>query len=146
MNYSSITDNIDFMSFTNLKTSKGVFTGTSCATPCFAAMLGLVQGFFIEKIGRKLTNEELLDFIKENTQDLDKEGFDEKTGFGIFVLPDPDEINLSKFLECPEFLKSFVEAESPYWIDTAYDARNIMEIDRDYVKNLVKKMAEEGKL
>ena len=97
MNYSSITDNIDFMSFTNLKTSKGIFTGTSCATPCFAAMLGLVQGFFIEKIGRKLTNEELLDFIKENTQDLDKEGFDKKTGFGIFVLPDPDEIDLSKY-------------------------------------------------
>ena len=71
MYYSSITDNIDYMSFTNLKTNKGLFTGTSCAAPCFASMLALVQGFFKEKIGRKLTHEELIEFIKEHTQDLD---------------------------------------------------------------------------
>ena len=104
--YSSITDNIDYMSFTNLKTNKGLFTGTSCAAPCFASMLALVQGFFKEKIGRKLTHEELIEFIKEHTQDLDKEGFDEKTGFGIFILPDPDEIDVTKYgkvIEQPVF-------------------------------------------
>ena len=109
MNYSSITNDIDFMSFTNLKTNKGIFTGTSCAAPCFAGMLALVQEFFKEKIGRKLTHEELIEFIKEHTQDLDIEGFDEKTGFGIFILPDPDEIDITKYGEIIEQPVSVIE-------------------------------------
>ena len=97
MNYSSITKDLDFATFTNLKTNKGRFDGTSCASPCFAAMVALLQGFVKEKIGRKLTYEELMDFIKDHCEDLDKEGFDENTGFGMFILPDPDEIDLSKY-------------------------------------------------
>ena len=42
--------------------------------------------------------------------------------------------NLGKFMEYPEFLKSFIEAESNWWCDSAYDAKNLMEIDRDYVE------------
>ena len=76
----------------------------------------------------------------ENIQNnkFDQKKFDEnidKANDELFVFIE----NLSKFLECPEFLKSFVEAESPYWIDTAYDARNIMEIDRDYVEIIDRK-------
>lgn len=103
-NYSSVTKEIDFMSFSSLKTNKGTFTGTSCASPCFAAMIALVQGFFKEKIGRKLTQEEMLNFIKDNIQDLEEEGFDNKTGFGIFILPDPDTINVNKYITNEEII------------------------------------------
>lgn len=71
--YSSITDHLDFMSITNMKTKYGIFTGTSCATPVFASMLVLVQEFFKENCGRKLTNAELLDFIHDNTKDIGDE-------------------------------------------------------------------------
>ena len=42
--------------------------------------------------------------------------------------------NLTKILEFPEFLSQFVEVESQYWLDSAYNAKNLMEIDRDYVE------------
>ena len=41
---------------------------------------------------------------------------------------------LQKFMEYPEFLESFVAIASQYWPDSAYNAKNIMEIDRDYVE------------
>ena len=47
--------------------------------------------------------------------------------------------NLGKFIEYPEFLKPFVEEESQFWLDSAYDAKNLMEIDRDYVEIINKK-------
>lgn len=112
MNYSSITKDLDFATFTNLKTNKGKFDGTSCAAPCFAAMVALLQGFFKEKIGRKLTHEELINFIKEHCQDLDAEGFDENTGFGMFILPDPDDIDLSRYGEIIE--KPIENEKEPY--------------------------------
>lgn len=99
LNYSSITEDIDFMSFSNMKTSIGRFTGTSCATPVFASMCALAQSFFKEKIGRKLTNKELLKFIQDNLIDLEKPGFDENTGHGLFILPDPNTIDINKYIE-----------------------------------------------
>ena len=96
--YSSVTPDLDFMSITNFNTSKGMFTGTSCATPVFAGMCALVQSFFKINCGRKLTNKELLAFIRDNLQDLDQEGFDEKTGNGLFILPDPTTIDINKYL------------------------------------------------
>ena len=42
--------------------------------------------------------------------------------------------NINKFLEYPDFLHSFVEGESSHWIDKAYDAKNLMEENRDYVE------------
>ena len=48
-------------------------------------------------------------------------------------------LNLSKFMEFPDFLKSFVENESQYWLDSAYNAKNLMELDRDYVEIINKK-------
>ena len=44
--------------------------------------------------------------------------------------------NLEKNLEYPDFLKSFVESQYPYWIDSAYNAKNIMFEDKDYVITL----------
>ena len=44
--------------------------------------------------------------------------------------------DITEYLDYPEFLKSFVETQSPYWIDSAYNAKNIMFEDKDYVITL----------
>ena len=47
--------------------------------------------------------------------------------------------NLEKNLEYPDFLNSFVISQYPYWIDSAYDAKNQMTLDKDYVLTNSKK-------
>lgn len=105
MYYSSITEDIDFCSFTNMKTSHGVFTGTSCATPVFASMCILVQQFFKKMCGRKLTNSELLNFIQDNTLDIGEEGFDTKAGNGVFILPEPQSIDVNKYIGAEKIIR-----------------------------------------
>lgn len=103
--YSSITPELDFMSITNMQTKYGLFTGTSCATPVFASMLVLVQEFFKDKCGRKLTNAELLDFINDNTVDIGDNGKDDQTGNGLFILPPPDTINVKRYIKMDKIIE-----------------------------------------
>lgn len=84
--YSSVTDELDFMSLTCLQTSRGKFNGTSCANPVFFGMAMLAKQYL-----GNVTNDELLDFIKENTIDLEDDGHDKYTGHGIFILPEVEE-------------------------------------------------------
>ena len=70
--------------------------GTSFAQPIFSGMMALVQQFFKENIGRKLTEIELYLFVKENCIDIHTEGHDEVSGHGLFILPEPSKIDLSK--------------------------------------------------
>lgn len=91
--YSSEGPEVDFVTLAETH----VALGTSFCAPLFAAMVGLVQQFFIEKAGRKLTRAEMDKFIKDNVQDMKDEGFDNKTGFGLFVLPDPTTIDVAKY-------------------------------------------------
>ena len=44
--------------------------------------------------------------------------------------------NFLENLDFPEFLENFVKTQSPFWISSAYDAKNIMNEDRDYVITL----------
>lgn len=93
--YSSIGKELDYVSI-------GFYGfGTSFTTPTFCAMCGLVQDFFIAKTGRALVRSELIDFINDNLIDVEDEGFDIKTGHGLFILPDPNTINISKYI--PEY-------------------------------------------
>ncbi len=93
--YSSIGKELDYVSI-------GFYgIGTSYTTPTFCAMCGLVQDFFIHKTGRALVRSELIDFINDHLIDVEEEGFDTKTGHGLFVLPDPNTINISKYV--PEY-------------------------------------------
>ena len=41
--------------------------------------------------------------------------------------------NFEKNLEYPDFLEPFVKSQYPYWIDNAYDAKNLMRHEIDYV-------------
>ena len=54
-------------------------------------MLALYQCYALEKIGRKLTYSELEEFVNNNLIDLEEEGFDCKTGNGLFILPNLEE-------------------------------------------------------
>lgn len=126
--YSSQSEYLDFVSLTNLKTDEGRFTGSSCATPVLQAMAMLVQQFFRERIGKKLNNEQLFYFIKDNCIDLEVKGHDVNTGHGLFVLPEPSKINIYKYGDVKmfkdnteyekaiDFLAREKEMDSPnYW-------------------------------
>ncbi len=124
----SVGTELDFMSFHNLYATwdKKRHKGTSFSAPLFAGMLALVQCFFLKNIGRKLNHEELLNFVKENCIDLEEEGHDYKTGYGLFILPNPKTINVKKYIseyqieeeeemryqkieEIPEYAKSTIQ-------------------------------------
>lgn len=96
--YSSESDSLDFCEVTNWDTEYGNFNGSSCAAPVLQGMAMLVQCYYKDKIGRKLTNHELYEYIKRNCIDIEEEGFDKKTGYGLFVLPEEEE-NMEIILE-----------------------------------------------
>lgn len=98
--YSSIGEELDFMSFSGLKTTyrgKKV-NGTSFASPLFTGMLALVQDFFITNIGEKLNHEKLEKFVIDNCIDLGDKGKDNNYGYGLFILPDPESIDIEKYV------------------------------------------------
>ena len=116
--FSSIGEELDYMSFDNLAVTwkSGKPDGTSYASPVFASMLALVQCFFILKTGKKLTHEQLDRFIRDNCIDLEKDGRDDNTGYGLFILPDPEEINIYKYSEVKMF-KDYTEwKEAIYYL------------------------------
>jgi len=79
--------------------------GTSFAWPVFAGMVALLQQFFMEKAGRKLNQSQLMEFVVNHVVDLGKIGFDEKYGYGLFVLPEPQMIDIKKYIEEVSILK-----------------------------------------
>jgi hypothetical protein len=97
--YSSVGEELDFMSFDDLYSTwdNKRHTGTSYASPLLAGMIGLVQGFFFDMTGKKLTHEKLIEFIRDNSVDLGKFGRDDEYGNGLFVLPNPEDIDVSKY-------------------------------------------------
>ena len=99
--FSSVGEEVDFASLDNLRATwdNKRHTGTSFSAPVFAGMVALVQDFFISKTGKQLSYENLLQFIKDNCIDVDEEGKDAKSSYGLFILPDPNSINISKYTE-----------------------------------------------
>ena len=94
VNYSSVGKELDYVTIAEIL---GV-SGTSHCAPIFAAMVGLVQQFFIEKVGRRLTRTEMQAFINDNLIDTNTEGFDIQTGHGLFRLPNPSTIKISDYV------------------------------------------------
>ena len=99
--FSSIGEEVDFASLDNLKATwdNKRHKGTSYSGPLFASMVGLVQDFFISKTGKQLEYDKLLEFIKDNCIDLEEDGRDNKSGFGLFILPDPCLIDISRYID-----------------------------------------------
>ncbi len=104
--YSSIGEAVDFTQFSNLyvhDASEGYedrtfpVQGTSFSSPLLTGMLALVQQFFKGITGQYLKQNEVYQFMKDNSVDLGDEGKDAKYGHGLFVLPNPDDIDVSKY-------------------------------------------------
>jgi hypothetical protein len=101
--YSSVSEYVDFSSMIcYVPTTIGTavpFNGTSCAAPFISGMIALVNDFFYQKIGRPLSFDEIYEFIKSNCKDITSTGIgkDNKTGWGVFILPDPESIDTSKY-------------------------------------------------
>lgn len=94
-------EEMDFVSLHKLKSAYDgkVHLGTSFSYPIMMGMLALVQCFFINKTGKKLNNEQINRFVKDHCLDLEEEGTDEKTGYGLFILPDPESIDIKKYAD-----------------------------------------------
>lgn len=105
--YSSIDEEVDFVQFSNLYVHDArpdyedrVFPvqGTSFSSPMLCGMLALVQQFFLERAGHTLKQDELYKFMQDNSIDLETEGHDHKTGHGLFVLPEPEGVDIWKYI------------------------------------------------
>ena len=135
--YSSESEELDFMCLTNIETTSGrKFGGSSCSSFVFTAMIGLVQNFFIKNTGQKLTNEKLIEFIKDNCIDLEEEGFDNGTGNGLFVLPDPKEINIKKYID--------IETEEIEMENKKMRYKTLKEVPAGEFHDTIKKLVDEG--
>lgn len=109
--YSSESEYVDFAAPSSIylnihakspKDSKGLpKTGTSFAAPWLCGMAVLVDDYFIDKTGKPLSRDAMLRFFKDYSYDIYAEGFDNKTGYGAVRLPDPAEIDIVKYADCP---------------------------------------------
>lgn len=104
--YSSLSETTDFaapsMIYTNpfAESSTSPTTshsGTSFSTPWLCGMSCLVDEFFIDKTGRPLSRSAMVQFMIDNCMDISVKGFDEKSGHGAVILPDPKDIDIGKY-------------------------------------------------
>lgn len=125
--YSSIGDAVDFVQFSEIYVNdvrgehNSIYcSGTSFSSPLLTGMLALVQQFFKETTGQYLKQNELYQFMIDNSTDLGDEGKDTKYGHGLFILPDPDDIDVSKYtsaklpVEGEESIEGFTDVKG-HW-------------------------------
>lgn len=72
-------------------------SGTSVATPYLCGMIALVNDFFIDKTGKPLTRDAMIQFLKDCCVDIEDEGPDYRSGYGMPCLPDPADIDIWKY-------------------------------------------------
>ena len=90
-NYSQGGKGLDCVAYTDIyiPTERDImqFNGTSCASPMAAAMTLL----WMQKAGRK-SWQEVRNFIQKNCVDVMETGHDNYSGYGLFVLPEPETV------------------------------------------------------
>jgi hypothetical protein len=79
-----------------------IMAGTSFAAPWLCGMACLVDELFCKKTGKPLSRAAKMRFFQDHTEDIGVTGKDDQSGFGLVVLPDPDEIDISKYAEVDE--------------------------------------------
>lgn len=76
-----------------------ILAGTSFAAPWLCGMACLVDDFFLDRTGQALSRAAMVRFFKDHCQDIGKAGKDNQSGFGLVVLPEPEEIDIEKYVE-----------------------------------------------
>lgn len=113
--YTSVSDYVDFCAPTDLiDNNEDSFGGTSCSAPVLCGMIALVNDFFIQKTGQPLTRAMMYKFLQDNTRDVYLTGKDDKTGLGLPILPDPDKIDVTRYIEVDEKTEKLVASASPW--------------------------------
>jgi hypothetical protein len=77
--YSSIGEEVDFIDF------RGELTGTSFSAPYLCGKAALL----VQKYGQQITQDEVYEYFKSHAQDLEEEGVDNKSGWGLPIMGDP---------------------------------------------------------
>ena len=121
VNYSAVGEELDEVTIAEVL---GV-SGTSHCAPLRAAMTLDVQQFFLENVGRILRPSEMARFVNDNLLDVDAEGFDINTGYGLFKLPALDSIDVYRYVEgnidyggFPEMSKTKICIDAGHGIST----------------------------
>lgn len=106
--YTSQTELVDFAApgnpgvnirATSQSDSAQILAGTSFAAPWLCGMACLVDDFFLDRTGQALSRAAMVRFFKDHCQDIGKAGKDNQSGFGLVVLPEPEEIDIEKYVE-----------------------------------------------
>lgn len=95
VNYSGISNNLDYMSHTNIPLEKSTFTGTSSATAFLSGMLGVYIDSYKKNESKKPTRTHIQEMMQSNlikTNDM----IEKEYGNGIFRLPSLKSINNEK--------------------------------------------------
>lgn len=82
------------------------FNGTSCAAPFVCGMLALLMS----KVG-PLDGKTCKKFVEEHCRDLQEPGKDLDTGYGLFVLPPPEEVEGMKIIMTLGVKKAIVDGK-----------------------------------
>ena len=106
--YTSQTELVDFAApgnpgvnirATSQSDSAQILAGTSFAAPWLCAMACLVDDFFLDRTGQALSRAAMVRFFKDHCQDIGEAGKDNQSGFGLVVLPEPEEIDIDRYVE-----------------------------------------------
>jgi len=77
--YSSVHEEVDFIDF------RGEWNGTSFAAPYLCGKAALL----VQKYGQQITQDEVYEYFKAHAEDLEEEGVDAKSGWGLPIMGDP---------------------------------------------------------
>ena len=109
--YTSQTELVDFAApgnpgvnirATSQSDSAQILAGTSFAAPWLCGMACLVDDFFLDRTGQALSRAAMVRFFKDHCEDIGKAGKDNQSGFGLVVLPEPEEIDIDRYVEVKE--------------------------------------------
>lgn len=76
-----------------------ILAGTSFAAPWLCGMACLVDDFFLDRTGQALSRAAMVRFFKDHCEDIGEDGKDDRVGFGLVVLPEPEEIDIDRYVE-----------------------------------------------
>ena len=75
------------------------FNGTSCSTPALIGTAACINHFFILKTGKPLRTEKMYQFLKDHSKDVWEKGKDDRTGWGMPILPHPNDVDIEKYAD-----------------------------------------------